>query len=423
MAFIAAFVRDVLSVPAVLVGIAALVGLIALKKTPSEILVGTFKATMGFLILIAGAITIIGTLNNLAPMLQEGFGIHGVVPNNEAIVAVAQTVLGPETALIMIFGFVANILYARFTPFKYIFLTGHHTFFMACLLSAVLGTAGLSGPVLVIVGSLILGALMVLMPAWAHPVMRKITGGDDIALGHFGTLGYMASAYVGRLVGKPEDSIEKVELPKGLGFLRDSLVATALAMVIIFIIAAVAAGPAFTEEKSGGQNFIVFAIMQGLTFAGGVAIIIAGVRMILAEIVPAFKGIAEKIVPEAKPALDCPVVFPYAPTAVLVGFLSSFVAGIVGMFLLGPLGLTIIIPGLVPHFFCGATAGVFGNTTGGKRGAVIGAFVHGLIISFLPALLLPVLGALGFENTTFGDADFGWVGIVLGYLARLIKGG
>lgn len=422
MAFIGAFVRDILSAPAVLVGISALIGLIALRKSGSDILVGTFKATIGFLILIAGAITIIGTLNNLGPMLEEGFGIRGVVPNNEAIVAVAQTVLGPETALIMVFGFLANILYARFTPFKYVFLTGHHTFYMACLLSAVLGTAGLSGPVLVIVGSLILGALMVLMPAWAQPVMRKITGGDDIAFGHFGTLGYMASAYVGRLVGKPEDSIEKVELPKGLGFLRDSLVATALAMVIIFIIAAIAAGPAFTEEKSGGQNSIVFAIMQGLTFSAGVAIIIAGVRMILAEIVPAFKGIAEKIVPEAKPALDCPVVFPYAPTAVLVGFLSSFVAGIVGMFLLRPLGLAIIVPGLIPHFFCGATAGVFGNTTGGKRGAVIGAFVHGLIIAFLPALLLPVLGALGFEGTTFGDADFGWVGIVLGYLARLIKG-
>ena len=60
---------------------------------------------------------------------------------------------------------------------------------------------------------------------------------------------------------------------------------------------------------------------KGLSFAGGVYIILSGVRLIIGEIVPAFRGIAEKIVPNAKPAIDCPVVFPYAPNAVLMGFL------------------------------------------------------------------------------------------------------
>ena len=39
--------------------------------------------------------------------------------------------------------------------------------------------------------------------------------------------------------------------------------------------------------------------------------------------------------------------------------------------------------------------------------------------SFLPALLLQVLGSLGFANTTFGDADFGWFGIVVGNVVKL----
>ncbi len=77
--------------------------------------------------------------------------------------------------------------------------------------------------------------------------------------------------------------------------------------------------------------------------------------------------------------------------------------------------MSIIVPGLVPHFFCGATAGVYGNATGGRRGAIVGAFVNGLIISFLPAILLSVLGGLS-NSTTFGDADFGVVGIILGKL-------
>ena len=49
-----------------------------------------------------------------------------------------------------------------------------------------------------------------------------------------------------------------------------------------------------------------------------------------------------------------------------------------------------------------------------KKGAIIGSFFNGLLITFLPALLLPVLGKLGFANTTFGDADFGILGIILG---------
>lgn len=260
------------------------------------------------------------------------------------------------------------------------------------------------------------------MPAWAQGTMRKITGGDEVALGHFGTMGYMASAYIGRLVGNPKETTEDISIPKSLGFLRDTLVATAMIMVIIFLIVVIAAGPAVVEKQSGGQNFLVYAFVQGLSFAAGVAVILQGVRMMLAEIVPAFKGIADKIVPDAKPAIDCPIVFPFAPNAVIIGFIASFVGGIVGMLVLGFTNLAVIVPGLVPHFFVGGTAGVFGNATGGRRGAVIGAFVNGLIITFLAALLLPVLGSLGFQNTTFGDSDFQWFGILVGNIAKLLAG-
>ena len=34
-------------------------------------------------------------------------------------------------------------------------------------------------------------------------------------------------------------------------------------------------------------------------------------------------------------------------------------------------------------------------------------------------MLLEVLGDFGGENTTFGDTDFGWLGIAVGYPARL----
>ncbi|OCL25397.1 PTS ascorbate transporter subunit IIC [Orenia metallireducens] len=419
MQFLDFLVNDILSEPAVLVGLMACIGLVAAKKSFSEIMSGTFKSIIGFVILGAGAGVLIGSLDNLGPILTEAFNIHGVVPTNEAVVAVAQKTLGKETALIMGFGFLANLAYARFTPLKYVFLTGHHTFFMAALLAAVLGTAGLTGAPLVIVGAAILGFLMVLMPALADIYMKDVTGSDDIALGHFGTTGYILAGFIGKLVGDPEDSTEDIEVPKALGFLKQSLLSTALTMTAIFLIIVMKAGPEVVSEYAGDQSMFMFAVMQGITFAAGVSIIMSGVRMVLGEIVPAFEGIGERVVPDAKPALDCPVTFNFAPTAVTIGFLFSFLGGVVGMFLLGPLGLAIILPGLVPHFFTGATAGVFGNATGGKKGAIFGSFANGLLITFLPALLLPVLGNLGFANTTFGDADFGVVGIIIGTVAKL----
>ena len=168
---------------------------------------------------------------------------------------------------------------------------------------------------------------------------------------------------------------------------------------------------------SNGQNFIIYSLLQAITFAAGVFIVLQGVRLILAEIVPAFTGISQNLVPNAKPAIDCPVVFPYAPNAVLIGFLSSFLGGIAGLFILGLLKWVLIIPGVIPHFFCGATAGVFANATGGRRGTIIGSFIHGIFITFVPVVLLPILGELGFANATFSDADFGVIGAIIGLIA------
>lgn len=240
-----------------------------------------------------------------------------------------------------------------------------------------------------------------------------------MGFGHFGTLGYVLSGAIGQVVGKGSKSTEEMDLPKNLSFLRDSSISISLTMMVIYFILAIASGSEYvTTQFSNGQHYLVYAGIQAITFAAGVFIILQGVRLILAEIVPAFTGISEKLVPDAKPALDCPIVFPYAPNAVLVGFLSSFVGGIVGLALLNQLNWVLILPGVVPHFFCGATAGVFGNATGGRRGAILGAFAHGVLITFLPVFLLPVLGSLGFANTTFSDSDFGGIGIILGYMAQ-----
>jgi len=86
-------------------------------------------------------------------------------------------------------------------------------------------------------------------------------------------------------------------VPENLSFLKEPLVITSVVMIIIYVFLALMAGPAVLEEFAEGGNYIMYAIMQGLTFGAAIGIIIYGVRMILAELVPAFQGIAQSLIP------------------------------------------------------------------------------------------------------------------------------
>jgi PTS system ascorbate-specific IIC component len=420
--------QQILNVPAYLVGIITAIGLIALKRPAGAVIGGGLKAALGFLILGAGAGVVVGSLTPLGNLILLVTGAQGVIPTNEVITALASVEYGATSAYVLTLGFIVMLALARFTPLKYVFLTGHHMVFMALLLSVVLSVG--FGPdltwLVVLIGALLLGVIMVVMPAFAHPWTKKITGDDTIAIGHFGTLGYIAAGAAGQATGQTSHSTEKINFPQGLKFLRDSMVATAISMVLIYMVFAVWGLIALPQQEAldifGSADtgaYIMAAFAQALQFGVGVAIILYGVRTILGELVPAFQGIAEKVVPGAKPALDIPLVFPFAANAVLIGFLASFLGGLVSLALLatwlGPVfGLALILPGMVPHFFTGGGAGVYGNATGGRIGAVVGGFVNGVLITILPAILLLVLGELGFANSTFGDADFGWFGTLIG---------
>lgn len=148
---------DVVKQPALIVGLFSFIGLMALRKPFHKVLTGTLRPVLGYIMMMAGANIIVANLEPLGEMIHEGFHITGVVPSNEAIVASASRLLGTETMFILVAGLMMNLVIARLTKFKYVFLTVHHSFFMACLLSAVLGTIGLSGVELVLAGGFLLG--------------------------------------------------------------------------------------------------------------------------------------------------------------------------------------------------------------------------------------------------------------------------
>lgn len=408
MSVINFIINNILTQAAITIALIAMLGLILQRKSAGSVLTGTFKTLLGFQVLSAGSAIIVSSLTYFGKIFQHAFHLDGVVPSIEAINGQAMNVLGLGNVIAFTFLgiFIVNVLIARFSPWKYIFLTGQALLWMATMTAIGGKLAGISSTFTVILGSLIGGIFAVAMPAIAQPFVRKITGNDAIALGHFCTIGYMVEAGTAYLFGehgKNKKSIEQMKLPKSMQFLQDTYLSVAVIMVPLYMITAAFAGPKWAG--AGTTNYIMNAFMQGIQFVVGVYVLLAGVRLLLGEIVPAFRGIAMRLVPNAKPALDCPVLFPYAPNSVILGFITTTIGTVLGMFLFPIFGLAVILPGMLSNFFAGGTAGIFGNVVGGRRGAIIGGIVHGLFITLLPALLVTALTGLGFVNASATDSD------------------
>jgi len=399
---------NIFSQPALLVGLIAMVGLIAQGKAFSGVVTGTLKTAVGFLIMAKGADIVVDALLKFTPILQAAFNMEKSLFDafGGAGLGTLMANHGSTAALIMTFGFLLHVLLARFTKAKYIYLTGHLMFWISLVLVAVMVEVAptLSTTGMIVTGAIIAGAYWTIQPAFTQSLMRKVTGNDEVAFGHTSASTAWIAGMLGKFVGKPEDSTENVKLPAGLSFFRDVTVATAVVIGIVVVIAALVAGPARVE--SGALNYIVFSALQGLTFAVGIAVLLTGVRMVLGEIIPAFRGIALKIVPGARPALDCPIVFDYAPTGVLIGFLSAFVVFMICLVIFGAIGWAVIVPPMIMLFFPGGAAGVFGNATGGVRGAILGGVILGLFLAFGQAITAPMLSNSAPELAQLADPDW-----------------
>ena len=409
-------VYDLLGTSSILVGFIAMFGLILQKKSWDKVAIGTIKTIVGFVIFSAGSSLATSSLNSFQTLFTKAFNLEGVLPLAEAVTALAQNKFGSIVALIMVAGFIANLIVARFTPLKYIFLTGQHNLYLAALLTVIFKANGVSDGITIVLGAIILGISAALFPAIAQKGMRKITGEDELAMGHYVTIAYALSSFIGSKVGNPEDSTEKLKLQSWLMMFKDYIVSVTLSVAVFYYISAFIAGKENIEALSGGVSWILFPFLQSLSFAASLFIIITGVRMVLGEIVSAFVGISEKLIPNAKPALDCPVVFQYAPTATVLGFLSAYIGGLICIPIFILLKTPVIIPVAVPYFFIGATAGVFGNASGGWKGAIAGGFITGILIAVGPALIYPIMSSIGLTGTSFPETDFVSIGLILNFI-------
>ncbi|QVQ53835.1 PTS ascorbate transporter subunit IIC [Spiractinospora alimapuensis] len=434
------FFVALIQVPAIIVGLIALVGLVVQRKPLGDTVAGTIKTVLSMLI-IAGGITVLTTaLGPIQLMFENSLptgGIQTFVTFDEGVVSAVQTEnvanIGMLIGLTLLFGYAFHLFLARVTKARFVYLTGHMIWVHAGAFAILFHSLGFGPVATVVLASLLDGAYMTFAPAIAQPFMRKITGRDDIAFGHGQTLLNVLGALVGRAIGNPKKSTEDIKVPEKLNFFRDIAVSTSIVMTIVAFAAAIAAliqlgTTGFAEEISDGENWAVFTLLAALGFTAGMLILLYGVRMLIAEIVPAFEGIARKLIPNAKPALDVPVIFAFAPNALIIGLIAGVLGQLAGMALLAGIGWPVPIPSMIAAFFACGAAAIFGNATGGRVGAWAGGFLWGflgwILISYAYKFEifgdLTAMGALGL-GFTVPDAIV--PAIVLDGVARIFGAG
>ncbi|WP_461206844.1 PTS ascorbate transporter subunit IIC [Clostridium sp. DL1XJH146] len=434
MTFISYLTNNIFKQPPILLGVIAMVGLLLQGKGASDVIKGTFKTIIGVIALFKGVNIIAGALSPLAGAFSTLYSVPEANQFDPAAWVNFIGDYGSQIGVVMILAFITNLVVARFTKFKTIFLTGHIFFWMSYIFIAGGVEGGLTGTGLIIFATIFLSIYIIVVPTLMRPLVKKVTGSDQFTIGHTTAIFCFIGAGVGKLVGNKEKSTEDIKVPEYLDFIKETTISTSLILFITYIIVGLIIGGEARLEVFGGAigsigtiggmqyDLFSFSLMAGLTFGAGLTILLTGVRLMLAEIIPAFKGISDKLIPNAIPALDVPMIFPYAPNALTIGFLVSMLTSIITIVIMAATGTMTyaIIPLTVACFFDVAPAAIFANAYGGRRGAIVASAVSGVVMVLLVAIAMPALfnTVAGF-NQAFGGNDFSLWGAISSFVAKL----
>ncbi len=377
--------EHILKNPPVLLGLIAMLGLIIQRKSFSETIKGA---------LTAGVNMLVGTISPINVAVQTQLGVE-VTEGLSDVTFTAE--YGGTVGLAMFLGLVIHLLIARFTPVKTIFLTGHMLWWFPFVFVAAGVEAGLSGGALIGISGILSACYWSFMPWIMRKYVWDATGDDSFLIGHPTGVLSLVSGFVAKRVGNKEKSTEDIKVPENLSFFREISITGALVMFLMNTVVGIIA-PVLIPE---GDNLLMFSIEAGLNFGAGLLIMLYGVRLLINQIIPAFQGIAEKVVPGAKPAFDVPILFNYRPNAVIIGFIVAMITSTILVVLANSFHLfgVLLVPLVITSFFeCGGAA-VIGEGQGGFRGAVVGT----ITASFVMVILA------GFSAIVFSTTIQSWI--------------
>lgn len=408
----------ILKNPPVLLGLIAMIGLVLQRKSVSEIIKGSLSAAFGMVTLNAGVNMLVGTIAPINTAVQTELGVQ-VTEGLSDVTFTAE--YGGTVGLAMFVGLIIHLLIARFTPVKTIFLTGHMLWWFPFVIVAGGVEAGLRGTSLILFGAVLSALYWSFMPWIMRKYVWDVIGDDSFLIGHPTGVLSLISGFVAKRVGNKEKSTEDLKIPEGLSFFREISITGAISMFLMNIVVGIIA-PVLVPE---GGNLVMFSIDAALSFGAGLLIMLYGVRLLINQIVPAFQGIAEKVVPGAKPAFDVPILFNYRPNAVIIGFIVGMITSTIVVILANSFNVfgVLLVPLVITSFFELGGAAVIGEGQGGLRGSIIGTITASIVMVLLVGISAALL------NTTiqswiliFGGNDLSLWGIIAKFIGNLLGG-
>ena len=267
--------------------------------------------------------------------------------------------------------FAVNIIlvyFGKYTKAKGVFLTGNAgTAHAQSVLWLVLANLMVGNAAAVVITGVLVGVYWAYSTTLAAKVCDDVTGGAGFTVGHNQQIGIWFFGKIAHFFGKKEQDAENLKLPGWLSIFNNNVVATCVIMWIFVGGFMAPLGISGIQELAGKDNWIVYIISVGIAFSMDMVILLTGVRMMCAELTESFKGIQEKLVPNAIPAIDVAALLPFSPNAATLGFIFCTIGTVISI------GILVLIKARSWCFrdlcLCSSPApiGVVANKKGGSR--------------------------------------------------------